>query len=75
MGVPLASALPPSMGTTGLALPAGTGLVRGALVAVPVTAVGLPSTEASTAPAAVPATATTLTTTGTRRLDRPDGSG
>ena len=69
MGVPLASALPPSMGTTGPIVLAGAGLVRGIGWAAAPTAAGLPPTVASTTPVAVPASTSTLTSTGTRRLD------
>ena len=44
------------------------GLVRGIPRAGALTAAGLPPTEASTTPVAVPATTSTLTSTGTRRL-------
>src|SRR5438552_10718443 len=68
MGVPLPSARPPSMGTTGPMVLAGAGLVRGIGWAGALTAAGLPPTVASTTPVAVPATTSTLTSTGTRRL-------
>ena len=68
MGVPLPSALPPSMGTTGPMVLAGAGLAGGVPRAGALTAAGLPPAVASTTPAAVPATTSTLTSTGTRRL-------
>ena len=67
--MPLASALPPSMGTTGPMVLAGAGLVRGIGWAGALTAAGLPPpTVASTTPMAVPASTSTLNSTGTRRL-------
>ena len=69
MGVPLASALPPSMGTTGPIVVDGAGLVRGiGWAAAAPTAAGLPPTVASTTPVAVPARTSALISTGTRRL-------
>ena len=69
MGVPLASALPPSMGTTGPIVVDGAGLVRGiGWAAAAPTAAGLPPTVASTTPVAVPASTSALISTGTRRL-------
>ncbi|MGO8888090.1 MAG: hypothetical protein ACLQB1_00005, partial [Streptosporangiaceae bacterium] len=73
MGFPPPSAFPPSMGTTGPVIVAGAGLVSGIPWGVtswgrPVTPAGLPPTVASTAPVAAPATASRLTTTGTRCL-------
>ena len=69
MGVPLASALPPSMGTTGPIVVDGAGLVRGiGWAAAAPTAAGLPPTVASTTPVAVPARTSAQISTGTRRL-------
>ena len=63
---------PPSMGTTGPVIFDGAGLVRGTAEAAAPAAAGLPPAVASTAPVAVPATTSTLTSTGTRRLGRED---
>src|SRR5204862_45284 len=53
IGVPLASALPPSMGTTGPIVVDGAGLVRGiGWAAAAPTAAGLPPAVASTTPVA-----------------------
>src|SRR6266704_3096878 len=75
MGFPPPSAFPPSMGTTGPTLFAGAGLVCGIPGASALTPAGLPPTVASTVPVAAPATASRLTTMGTRRLGRADGPG
>ena len=71
MGFPPPSAFPPSMGTTGPVIVAGAGLVSGTpwgrtSWGRPLAPAGLPPAVASTAPAAAPATASRLTTTGTR---------
>ena len=83
MGFPPPSAFPPSMGTTGPMVFAGAFAGAGPVSGIPwgvtswgrpVTPAGLPPTVASTAPVAAPATASRLTTTGTRCLglaDRP----
>jgi hypothetical protein len=63
-----ASAWPPSMGTTGPIVVAGAGLDRGIPRAAAPTAAGLPPTVASTTPVAVPASTSTLISTGIRRL-------
>ena len=68
IGVPLPSALPPSMGTTGPIVLAGAGLARGIPRAAAPTAAGLPPTVASTAPVAVPASTSALISTGIRRF-------
>jgi hypothetical protein len=68
IGVPLPSAWPPSMGTTGPIVVAGAGLDRGIPRAAAPTAAGLPPTVASTTPVAVPASTSTLISTGIRRL-------
>ena len=60
------------MGTTGPVIFDGAGLVRGTAEAAAPAAAGLPPAVASTAPVAVPATTSALTSTGTRRLGRED---
>jgi hypothetical protein len=72
MGWPVPSALPPSIGTTGVALASGAGLVCGITADGPAALDGLAPVVASTAPMAAPATASTLTRTGTRRLGFAD---
>src|SRR6185437_10916893 len=76
MGVPLASALPPSMGTTGPIVVDGAGLVRGiGWAAAAPTAAGLPPTVARTTPVAVPARTSALISTGSRRLGFAEDDG
>jgi len=66
--VPLPSAFPPSIGTTGPLLVAGAGRDCGADRAWLLTSAELPPAVASTTPVVVPASASTLITTGMVRL-------
>ena len=63
-GVPLPSAFPPSIGTTGPLLLVGAGRDCGAGRAWLLTSAELPPAVASTTPVVVPASASTLITTG-----------